>query len=139
MKFLYTILLFCLGSILYSQNYNLELEITNVKKPKGQMIISLYTKAEDFPKRNKEYRRMAVIVNSKVFNFTIKDLPKGTYAIALFHDENKDEEIDLNFLGIPKEAYGFSNNVRPLFSAPSFKDTQFTLNDSEKLSIKLIH
>jgi len=67
----------------------------------------------------------------------INDLPKGDYAISMYHDKNADGKCNLNFLGVPTEPYGFSNNFRPKFSAPTFTDCQFNLNTNETLKIKL--
>jgi uncharacterized protein (DUF2141 family) len=55
------------------------------------------------------------------------DIPPGVYAVAVFHDENANGKLDKNFLGIPREGYGASNNVRPKMSAPAFKDAAFTV------------
>ena len=54
-----------------------------------------------------------------------ENIPPGKYAIAVIHDENMNGKLDANWLGIPKEGYGFSNTAKgvvgaPLFSAASF-------------------
>jgi len=56
----------------------------------------------------------------------------------LFHDEDSDGEMDKNFLGIPQEKYGFSNNVEPVISAPSFEETKINLTKNTSIEIKLI-
>ena len=48
-------------------------------------------------------------------------VPPGKYAVAVIHDENENQKLDRNFLGIPKEGFGFANNPRVLLSAPSFQ------------------
>jgi uncharacterized protein (DUF2141 family) len=48
-------------------------------------------------------------------------VPPGKYGVAVFHDENANMKLDRNFLGIPKEGFGFANNPRVLLSAPSFQ------------------
>ncbi|MEO5910876.1 MAG: DUF2141 domain-containing protein, partial [Pelobium sp.] len=70
---------------------------------------------------------------------TIKDLKKGDYAVALYHDLNSDKICNLSFLGIPKEMYGFSNNVKPKLSAPAFSDCKFSVNSNSTISINLIN
>ena len=52
-------------------------------------------------------------------------LPFGKYAITIFHDVNDNEELDTNFIGIPKEPYGFSNNPKSSFGPPGFDDAVF--------------
>ena len=67
----------------------------------------------------------------------IINLPEGTYAIALFIDANENLKIDKNFLGIPKEQYGFSNNAMGKLSGPSFEQAKFRVKGSAVQNIKL--
>ena len=64
-------------------------------------------------------------------------LPHGEYAISLFVDSNGNKKIDKNFLGIPKEQYGFSNNVMGRMSAPSFDQAKFVVSGPTTQNIKL--
>ena len=65
------------------------------------------------------------------------NLPEGTYAIALFIDANENLKIDKNFLGIPKEQYGFSNNAMGKLSGPSFEQAKFQVKGNAVQNIKL--
>jgi uncharacterized protein (DUF2141 family) len=66
------------------------------------------------------------------------NLPYGWYGISLYHDENRNGKMDKNMMGIPKEAYGFSNNAKGFFGKPDYKDVKFELNTLEKqIFIKL--
>ena len=67
----------------------------------------------------------------------IINLPEGTYAIALFIDANENLKIDKNFLGIPKEQYGFSNNAMGRLSGPSFEQAKFQVKGNVVQNIKL--
>jgi uncharacterized protein (DUF2141 family) len=58
------------------------------------------------------------------------------YSFRFFHDENENEDIDTNWLGIPREGFGFSNNPKMLFGPPKFKKTLFDLNESKTLKVK---
>ena len=58
----------------------------------------------------------------------LEAVPPGTYAIKMFQDFNKNGEFDTNWLGLPLEKYGFSNDARPLFSEPPFSKTRFELH-----------
>jgi len=66
-------------------------------------------------------------------------LPRaGDYALFVYHDANANGEVDTGLLGMPKEGFGFSNNVRPHLSAPSFRSTHFTAAPGETdLSVTL--
>ena len=69
---------------------------------------------------------------------TVFSVEPGEYAIAVYHDENNNGHMDKRMFGIPKEPYGFSNNYRPLMSAPTFNDCKFAIGEVEKeISIKL--
>ena len=65
------------------------------------------------------------------------NVPEGIYAIALFIDANKNMKIDKNFLGIPKEQYGFSNNAMGTLSGPSFEQAKFQVKGNSTQNIKL--
>ena len=65
------------------------------------------------------------------------NVPEGIYAIALFIDANKNMKIDKNFLGIPKEQYGFSNNAMGTLSGPSFEQAKFQVKGNATQNIKL--
>jgi uncharacterized protein (DUF2141 family) len=64
------------------------------------------------------------------------DIPPGTYALAVIHDENMDGELRTNWLGVPKEGYGFSNDAKASMSAPSFEAASFTY-DGQKLDLTI--
>ena len=61
------------------------------------------------------------------------DIPPGTYAVTIHIDENENGELDTNFLGIPKEQYGISNNIQFL----NFKRASFVIDDYKKIQIDL--
>lgn len=52
----------------------------------------------------------------------------GRYAFAFFHDADGDNVMDTDSIGIPQEGYGFSNDVRPGLSAPSFESAAFEVS-----------
>lgn len=118
---------------------DLTIVITNLKKSYGIIRIGIYDKKENFPKIGKEYKKLSVKVSSKEFNYTIKDLPAGNYAVALYHDANSDGTCNANLIGVPTESYGFSNNIKPFLSAPSFQDTKFNHAKSSSIYIHLFH
>lgn len=123
----------------YTQTANLTVTVTNIESISGTINIGLYNNADDFPKEEKDYKLVILEVEALEITYIFNDLPQGEYAIALYHDENKDDECNRNFLGIPKEGYGFSNNVKPVLSAPSFEDTKFKLEESKSIIISLIN
>lgn len=122
-----------------SSGSNLTIHIPNIHDVRGRIQIGLYDDKENFPKIGKEFKRYFAKVDSKDFRYTISGIPAGDYAIALYHDLNSDGTCNSNFIGIPTESYGFSNNVKPFLSAPSFSATKFTISKDRSITIKLFH
>ncbi len=64
----------------------------------------------------------------------------GTYAVAIYHDENNNHHLDRTLLGLPAEGYGFSNNIKPLLGLPSFDSVRLRLGAADmNIAIKLIY
>ncbi len=116
---------------------DLTVRIDNIREVKGEMQLGLYNKAENFPKVDKQYKLVIRKVTGKIFQYTFRGLPPGEYALAVFQDRNSDGKINKNMLGIPKEPYGFSNNIKPHLSAPSFEKTKFLLDSDKTVFITL--
>lgn len=119
------------------QKTNLRVEIQNVRVLKGTVYITLYQPGKDFPGGNSvDDKQISVGGKSVQALFSVEP---GDYAIAVYHDENGNGKMDKRMFGIPKEPYGFSNNVRPMMSAPKFSDCKFSVGDGGKIvRIKLI-
>lgn len=104
----------------------------NLKSSKGHILAALYKQKEGFPQdRSKVFMSAKTEIKDKKATIIFENIPHGEYAIASFHDENDNGEMDKNFFGIPKESYGFSNNPKIMFSAPSFDEAKFNHNLSE--------
>jgi len=79
---------------------------------------------------------MVIKIRDKRARCDFEDMPKGTYALAVVHDKNMNGKLDTNFMGIPTEGYGFSNNAKALLSAPSFSAASFPY-DGEDLDLTI--
>jgi uncharacterized protein (DUF2141 family) len=139
MKYLIIFFFTLLSRGLFSQTCNLSINITNIKGTDGEIVFGLYNNKESFPLLDKQYRLLSTGVKNFTGIFTIKDLPGGEYALAIFHDKNSDKICNTNFLGIPKEGYGFTNNFRPKISKPKFSDCKIDLAGDTSLTIMLIY
>lgn len=129
---------FLLSSLLPNENPKLVLKISNIQKMQGDIKIGVFKSESSFLKENLALKNYSIKVIKNTTILTITDLPKGEYAISMFHDENSDNKMNTNFIGIPKEPYGFSNNIKPKMSAPKYKDCKFNFSDDKTLEIKLI-
>ncbi|MBA6151332.1 DUF2141 domain-containing protein [Gelidibacter maritimus] len=128
-----------IASFFGHDNPQLTVHVKNIKSLKGEIIIGVFNTDKDFLKDGVAIKNYTISVDEVNETIVINDLPKGEYALSLYHDENSDNECNRNFLGIPKEAYGFSNNVKPKFSAPSYEECKFMLVENKTLDIILLH
>ena len=116
--------------------YCLSVEVQGVKSATGNINIAIYNKSEGFLMFEEVYKVDRIAAKEANTRFKIFDLPKGKYAVAIFHDENGNDKLDTNWLGIPKESIAFSNAKLKTFGPPSYKDCAFSLNTDLNLEIK---
>lgn len=123
-------LLFLTFILLFSgvKTHKLYIHISGISKIKGSLFIAIFRATDDFPVFGKQFKGIVKEVEGKSQNYNFDDLPEGEYALAIYQDENRNKILDKNLLGIPTEIYGFSNNARRNFSAPSFQEAKFKLN-----------
>ena len=109
-----------------AQQAVLEVEVTRLRNDKGQVLLSLFRSEEGFPEAaGKAFRTERILIRDRKAGILLGDLPAGLYAIAILHDENADGRMNKNGLGLPREGYGFSNNVTAAFGPPSFQRASF--------------
>jgi len=115
------------------------------QKKAGTLMLAIYNNAEAFEGSVVKEKRSEVGVfkglelylepmDSTQLN---AEIPDGEYAIAFFIDANGNKKLDKNFLGIPKEQFGFSNNAMGTLSAPSFEQAKFKVTGNTVQNIKL--
>ncbi len=124
----YLIMAILLSASAFSADINLR--VKGLESSEGQVIVYLYDNEDDFPTKSENaIKTLYKKVENKQSNITIKDIPKGTYAIAVVHDEDNDSEMDTNFIGMPSEDVAASNNAKGSFGPPSFEDAAFEVGE----------
>ena len=121
--------------LLFSSGFTVEhnlvstitLMIEGVDDPVGEIRIAIF----DSENRYLENPSLADVVpaSQTKIEWQIENLAYGQYAIAVYHDKNKNGKLDTNMLGIPLEEYGFSNNARSRFGPASWSQAKFTVNE----------
>lgn len=102
---------------------------------KGEYFYALFDREEGYPDDvTKSHFKGKISAKEK--EFSIKDIPQGSYALTLFHDENSNGKLD-TFMGIPEEGFAFSNNPRIFFGPPSFKKSRFEINEETSITIEV--
>ena len=106
---------------------SLEMEINNLQSNKGPIYIRILDENEN----------PVIVGTSSVVNYSSKisfdSISPGKYAIQFFHDENENQKMDFSLIGIPKEKFGSSNNVKPVLGPPKFKKMLFNLTENKKV------
>ncbi len=113
-----------------------EVEITDIRSGKGKIIIGVFRNQEQFKNENSILEvtiSKEGMINGKVS--TIIELPPGIYGISVLDDENGNGEMDYNFLGIPREGFGFSNYYHTALRRPVFENFKFELKKSQRKKI----
>lgn len=121
----------------FSQDGAIRVHISGFDEIEGKVSIGLFSSPEGFPKKSNDRIGTALEINDSTVSYTFSALKSGEYALAIYHDENSNGELDRNFLGIPSEDYVFSNYATGSFGPPSFEDAKFYLEDSLEIKLDL--
>jgi uncharacterized protein (DUF2141 family) len=121
------------------QTGRIKVRILDLRNDKGDLLIALFNAKKGFPGKPETAVRKSVIpAAGEEHFFVFENVPFGTYALTVRHDENRNGKLDTNFLGMPKEGVGTSNNPHSRFGPPSFDDARFVLDrDETELVIRL--
>jgi uncharacterized protein (DUF2141 family) len=112
--------------------------MTGITGSAGKMMVALSDSKADFEHKSKAFRTMRVIIGAGDAICTFDSLAYGEYAVKVYHDNNDNEQLDTNFLGIPEEDYGFSNNARGSFGPASWEDAKFMFKSAtDTITIKV--
>lgn len=111
------------------QAATLAVEVSGINAVEGTLLYTVFNQAEGFPdKPEKAYKWGKVQVTGNTQRFSIEDLPPGRYAVGIVHDANRNQRCDTNWLGVPTEGFGFSNNAKPRWNGPPrFESAAFAL------------
>ena len=118
---------------------NLIVNISGFPSSDGFAMVALNNSKESYKggEDTAVAKTKTMVVDQKV-QVIFTNLPYGSYGVSIYHDENSNGKMDKNMMGIPKEAYGFSNNAKGFFGKPDYKDVKFELNSAEmQIVIKL--
>lgn len=104
----------------------IHVQIERLRNDKGQVVCALYSSSEGFPKNS---QKALAHVNSTIAHdqaaCEFSGIAPGTYAVSVFHDENSNGKLDTNFMGIPREGVGASNDAKGHFGPPKFDAAAF--------------
>lgn len=111
---------------------DLSVSIVGLRSTSGVVRIALYDDARRFPDDGGQVADLVVPARelaNGVLTGRFENLRPGRYAMVVFHDENANKEMDTDFIGLPVEGYGFSNDATPFLSAPPFGEAAFEVGE----------
>lgn len=134
MKYFLSVLLFSISILCLAQSSQTSIDITvnfkNLESSKGEVFVQLFGADQNV------IQSKTIPIKNKTAQITFTQLPQGSYAIRAFHDANNNGEMDTNWIGIPKEPYGFSNNVRGSYGPPDFQKQLFKAKKNTAINIQ---
>ncbi len=138
MRYILLILVFYSDSFSQSTT-KIKITVTGLRNNPGQVGIRFFNQPNGFPSERKNASKEYFLksADNKAI-FEIDNLEFGEYAIGTIHDENSNSEFDTNFLGIPKEGFGASNNPKIKMGPPSYDSAKFSFSKTDQsLEIKM--
>jgi len=130
-------------SMQVASRLNLTVKVTGARNAKGKIRAALFSGPQGFPSetgRSIQTQLGDIDPSTKTANLTFSKLPEGTYAIILYHDENMNNKLDTDMMGIPKEGYASSNNPRMRLGPPDYNESKFKLaTDGQHMEIRLMY
>lgn len=111
----------------------IQVKVLEIENSTGTIACALFEAPAGFPLEFMQFATNIVVIKIRDTKARCHfvDISAGTYAIGVIHDENMNGKLDTNWLGIPKEGYGFSNDAKGFVSAPSFEDASFEYDTGE--------
>jgi uncharacterized protein (DUF2141 family) len=105
----------------------LRIRVLGLRSDRGDIRCSLFSSAEDFPNNGDLMAKTtAVQIVDRTGTCEFSGIAPGVYAVVLFHDENGDGKFNRNWIGLPEEGYGFSNDAPAHFHPPRFDEASFS-------------
>jgi uncharacterized protein (DUF2141 family) len=127
------ILVFSLFSAAVHAQVRVEVIVLDVKDSTGMIRLGIFADPQSFLKKAVQGKIVKAAEGRCVAVF--ERVPTGTYAISVIHDSNLNEKLDTNFFGMPKEGFGFSNDVMGNFGPPSFEKAKVIVESSTSFRI----
>lgn len=103
--------------------------VEGVIPPGGVLRMGVYDRAGYDTDKETAFADVPAKIGTTVV--TLTGIPPGEYGVMVYQDLNSNDKVDSNFLGIPREPYGFSRNARPFLSRPGFDDVKLTITAGE--------
>jgi uncharacterized protein (DUF2141 family) len=106
--------------------------VTGLRSVQGGVYVGLYATPSKFLNGTQVDAMRKVRASTGPVTVVFDNLAPGTYAVGAYHDENNNDHMDTDFVGLPTEGYALSNGVRAVMSKPTFQQAAFTVGAEDK-------
>ena len=106
--------------------------IDGLHSAQGNVFVGLYANPSKFLNGNQNDAMRKVRASTGPITVAFDNLPPGIYAVGAYHDENANDHLDTNFLGLPVEGYALSNGIRAVMAKPTFQQAAFSVGNEDK-------
>ena len=118
----------------------LQVEVTGLRSGDGAVHLAVFATPAAFPRSDAILAEAIVRAKAAGVQWVFGGLEPGTYALAVYHDENGNRKFDRGFLGIPLEGYGFSNDAGVFFGPPDFAEAAVTVpGKGSRITIRMTY
>ena len=110
------------------ESAQLQINLSGFRSADGQALIAVYRGGAGFPGTPAQaWKTVVAPISGGRVRVTLADVPPGEYAVSVAHDENGNNALDTNWIGIPREGVGTSNNAKGRMGPPKSRDARFEL------------
>ena len=119
---------------------SLSVRLGGFRSADGQVLVAIFRGEAGFPSEPQRAWKTAILkIDGEHARLDLPGVPVGAYAISVIHDENSNNALDTNFLGIPKEGIGTSNNAKARFGPPKWADARFEVQGATIQRIRMVY
>jgi uncharacterized protein (DUF2141 family) len=115
------------------QAADVSVQVSGVAAPLGQIGCTLFSSPEEFPMDNRGAKQLWVKAALSGVTCRFENVPEGKHAVSIGHDVTGNKKVDTNFVGMPTEQWGVSNNVRPTLRPPKYEEAAFEVRPGATL------
>lgn len=123
--------IFTISLLSQETTYSLTIQVNNLRDDNGLVGIDFFD--ENGTTIKGEY----IPIKNNIATVTYNDLKKGNYGVRVYHDENKNDKMDFNWIKLPKEGFGYTGEHK--FGIPKIQDMLFTLDNNKTISVSMIY
>jgi uncharacterized protein (DUF2141 family) len=120
-----------------SDDGQITVRVTNIASSQGEVGCALFPQGSAFPMDGSKARQIWQKADAGGVICRFDKVAAGSWAVSVSHDLNGNRKVDTNFLGMPTEAWGVSNNARPSLRAPKFEEAAFKVTDGQMVTLDI--